>query len=177
MISCKECKILRFTNRLQLRKWLAKNCQTEKECFVTIKKGKPKNQQALWYIDCVEEALCFGWIDSIVQKSKEHGLFVRLSPRRKNSHWTMHNIERCKRLIKLKLMTKYGLKTLPKMNHPFKIRIDLKRILIAINNLQKILIISQNYTKGFVLIQFNAILKLIVRNTKKPSKISLKKRN
>ena len=129
MISCKECKILCFTNRLQLRKWLAKNCQTEKECFVTIKKGKPKNQQALWYIDCVEEALCFGWIDSIVQKSKKHGLFVRLTKRRKNSHWTMHNIERCKRLIKLKLMTKYGLKTLPKINHPFKIRIDLKRIL------------------------------------------------
>ncbi len=129
MTSCKECKVLHFTNRLQLRAWLTKNCQTKKECFVTIKKGKPSKQNVLWYIDCVEEALCFGWIDSIMQKNKKHGLFIRLSPRRKNSHWTMLNIERCKRLIALKLMTKYGLKTMPKQNYTFKIRPDLKRIL------------------------------------------------
>lgn len=129
MINYKKCKVLSFTNRLQLREWLTKNSQIEKECFVTIKKGKPSKQNVLWYIDCVEEALCFGWIDSIVQKNKKYGLFIRLSPRKKNSHWTMLNIERCKRLIKLKLMTEHGLKTMPKLSYTFKIRPDLKRIL------------------------------------------------
>ena len=86
MTNYKKCKVLCFTNRLQLRAWFIKNCQTQKECFVKIKKGKPTEQKILWYIDCVEEALCFGWIDSTMQKNKKYGLFIRLSPRRKNSH-------------------------------------------------------------------------------------------
>jgi hypothetical protein len=48
----------------------------------------------LAYIDVVEEALCFGWIDSTLKKLPDGRLAQRLSPRRKNSHWTKLNMDR-----------------------------------------------------------------------------------
>ena len=41
----------------------------KKECWVIVKRGKPQNDDTFWYIDAVEEALCFGWIDSTVKKT------------------------------------------------------------------------------------------------------------
>ena len=64
------------------------------------------------YLDVVEEALCFGWIDSTLKKLPDGRLAQRLSPRRKNSHWTELNKERCKRLAEQGLMTDAGLKAL-----------------------------------------------------------------
>ena len=47
------------------------------------------------YLDVVEEALCFGWIDSTLKKLPDGRLAQRISPRRKNSHWTELNKQRC----------------------------------------------------------------------------------
>ena len=62
----------------------------------------------LLYIDVVEEALCFGWIDSTLKKLPDGRLAQRLSPRRKNSHWTKLNMDRCMDLEDRGLMTPAG---------------------------------------------------------------------
>lgn len=56
----------------------------------------------------VEEALCFGWIDSTVKKLSDGRLAQRLSPRKKGSHWTELNKERCRQLEERGLMTDSG---------------------------------------------------------------------
>jgi uncharacterized protein YdeI (YjbR/CyaY-like superfamily) len=64
------------------------------------------------YIDVVEEALCFGWIDSTLKKLPDGRLAQRLSPRRKNSHWTRLNMDRCMDLEDHGLMTPAGRRVL-----------------------------------------------------------------
>ena len=61
--------LLTAKSRTELREWLMRNHRTERECWVAVKRGKPKDDGTFWYIDAVEEALCFGWIDSTVKKN------------------------------------------------------------------------------------------------------------
>ena len=56
----------------------------------------------------VEEALCFGWIDSTLKRLPDGNLAQRLSPRRKVSHWTDLNRQRCADLERRGLMTEAG---------------------------------------------------------------------
>lgn len=72
--------------------------------------SRSKNPHAgvLPYLDVVEEALCFGWIDSTLKKLPDGRLAQRLSPRRKNSHWTELNKQRCQELEVRGLMTRAG---------------------------------------------------------------------
>ena len=56
--------ILVIKSRSDFREWLIKNSPTEKECCIAVKRGKTPPEDSLWYLDAVEEALCFGWIDS-----------------------------------------------------------------------------------------------------------------
>ena len=63
-------EILYITKRQELRKWLAKNYKKEKEIWLIYYKkasGKPR----IPYNDAVEEALCYGWIDSTVKRIDE----------------------------------------------------------------------------------------------------------
>ena len=55
-----------------------------------------------------EEALCFGWIDSTLKRLPDGRLAQRLSPRRKKSHWTELNKQRCQELESRGLMTPAG---------------------------------------------------------------------
>jgi uncharacterized protein YdeI (YjbR/CyaY-like superfamily) len=95
-------------NRKQWRSWLAKNHQSEPEIWLIYYKknsGKPR----IPYNDAVEEALCYGWIDSILMPKDELSYLQRFSPRRKNSRLSEMNKERVRRLIKAKKMTRFGL--------------------------------------------------------------------
>lgn len=94
-------------DRNKLRNWLIANAQTEKCCWVVVSIKEQDN--TLLYLDAVEEALCFGWIDGIKKKNEHGQLMQRLSPRNKKSNWTELNKQRVKRLIKLNLMTDLGL--------------------------------------------------------------------
>ena len=67
---------------------------------------------AIPYIDVVEEALCFGWIDSTLKRLPDGRLAQRLSPRRPRSHWTELNRERCRSLEERGLMTEAGRRAL-----------------------------------------------------------------
>ncbi len=60
--------LLPAENRREFRIWLADNHSQEKECWVAVKRGKPQENNVFWYINAVEEAMCFGWIDSITKK-------------------------------------------------------------------------------------------------------------
>ena len=114
---------LNIKNREEFRKWLLSHASSEEECFLILKRGKPTDPNVFYYLDAVEEALCFGWIDSISKKI-DGITYQRFSPRKKNSPWSELNKERVRRLIKLGLMTSLGKKSLPKMS--FKIDKDLE---------------------------------------------------
>ena len=101
--------LLHFGNRSELRQWLKENHNIEKCCWVvTYRSKRPPEWPAIPYIEVVEEALCFGWIDSTLKKLPDGRLAQRLSPRRKNRHWTDLNKQRCIDLKKRGLMTDAG---------------------------------------------------------------------
>jgi hypothetical protein len=75
-----------------------------------------------YYLDAVEEALCFGWIDS-THKEIDGVRMQRFTPRKKNSPWTELNKARVRRLERLGLMTDAGRAVLPPMG-PRSFRID-----------------------------------------------------
>ena len=100
--------LLTFTERSQLREWLKVNHLSEKCCWVACNRSKTPRQDCLPYLEIVEEALCFGWIDSTNKRLPDGRLAHRLSPRRKNSHWTELNRERCRDLESRGLMTDAG---------------------------------------------------------------------
>lgn len=112
--------LLDINERSEFRKWLAANHATERECWIAVKRGKTPPKDMLWYLDAVEEALCFGWIDSTWKKVDGMAL-QRFSPRAKSSSWTELNKERCRRLEKLGLMTDNGRKVCPNLNAEFEI--------------------------------------------------------
>lgn len=113
---CLKNVLYEVKDRHALRKWLYENHGKETECWIFVKRGIPKDEATFWYLDAVEEALCFGWIDSIVKNVLGIGLVQKLSPRKKNSHWSELNKERCRRLEKLGLMTPAGRAVLPNMS-------------------------------------------------------------
>lgn len=126
MKEVKPINILKAKNREELRLWLENNYEIQKECWVIVKRNKPQNDDTFWYIDAVEEALCFGWIDSTVKKLDNGITIQRLSPRKKGSIWSELNKERCRRMEKLGKMTQAGKKVLPDMSEKgFNIDIDI----------------------------------------------------
>lgn len=111
-----EVTLTDIKNRAEFRAWLKTNYKTARECWVCVKRGRPKEDGSFWYIDAVEEALCFGWIDSTVKKTSGGITAQRFSPRRKGGLWSELNKERCRRMEKLGLMTPAGRAVLPDMS-------------------------------------------------------------
>lgn len=114
-------RLLPITTREELRTWLEQHHHSSSCCWIpTTRKPSP---QAILYLDAVEEALCFGWIDSTRKKTASGFLAQRLSPRTRGSKWSELNKERVRRLDRLGLMTPHGKKCLPEMD-PEAFRID-----------------------------------------------------
>jgi len=90
------------------RQWLAKNhAKSRGVWFVHFHKGS--GEQGVGYHDCVEEALCFGWIDSTVRKLEPPRYAHLLTPRRDSGNWSASNLERMRKLIAARLVTKAGM--------------------------------------------------------------------
>ena len=101
--------LLHFENRSELRQWLMENHNIESCCWVVTYRGKCAPEwPAVPYVEVVEEALCFGWIDSTLKRLPDGRLVQRLSPRRPKSHWTQLNIDRCAEFEARGLMTDAG---------------------------------------------------------------------
>ena len=106
--------LLHFNDRKELRQWFEENHDKEREYWVVTSRSKIPPTNIIPYIEVVEEALCFGWIDSTVKRFPNGHLAQRLSPRRKGSHWTELNKERCRALEQRGLMTDAGRRELAK---------------------------------------------------------------
>jgi uncharacterized protein YdeI (YjbR/CyaY-like superfamily) len=110
-------KTLDVKDREEWRLWLSKNYDKEKEIWL-IYYRKSSGKKRIPYKDCVEEALCYGWIDGIVKGIDEEKFCQRFSPRRPNSNLSEMNKENIRRMIKAGKMTPVGLKAVSKsFNH------------------------------------------------------------
>ncbi|MEW6412488.1 MAG: YdeI/OmpD-associated family protein [Candidatus Zixiibacteriota bacterium] len=90
------------------RKWLSKNrSRSEGVWLVFYKKGA--DRPSLEYDDAVEEALCFGWIDSVIKKIDDHKYVRKFTPRKPSSNWSDLNKKRVAKLVRTGLMTNAGL--------------------------------------------------------------------
>lgn len=92
------------TSPEQWRAWLATHCDTAAEAQLVLHRGTTGLTQE----QAVEEALCFGWIDSKSVKRDDHSRYQRFSPRNPRSTWSRVNRERAERLITQGRMTHHG---------------------------------------------------------------------
>jgi uncharacterized protein YdeI (YjbR/CyaY-like superfamily) len=95
-------------SRGQWRTWLVENHAAATEIWLVFYK-KHTGRPGVAYVEAVEEALCFGWIDGIVKRIDDEKHTIRFSPRRKNSIWSELNKQRVGRLIEAGRMTEAGL--------------------------------------------------------------------
>ncbi|KPL13339.1 MAG: hypothetical protein AMS23_03630 [Bacteroides sp. SM1_62] len=94
--------------REKWREWLETNHDTESVVWLIYYKkhtGKP----SVPYNDAVEEALCFGWIDSLVKKIDRDRYMQKFTPRKLKSTWSAANVRRVEKLIRQDKMTAKGL--------------------------------------------------------------------
>lgn len=101
-------KTLYVSNRDEWRAWLDDNYATETELWLVFYK-KPSLNPNIPYDDAVEEALCFGWIDSIIQKIDEEKYARKFTPRVNNAKWSESNKKRIAKMIQKGRMTEAGL--------------------------------------------------------------------
>jgi len=104
----KTLKTLYVADRRAWRAWLKKNHAKETEVWLIYFKkhtGRPR----VPYDDAVEEALCFGWIDSTVRRLDAESFAQRFTPRRDSGNWSESNRKRLRKLIGEGRMTKAGL--------------------------------------------------------------------
>ena len=71
---------LYFKNRKKWRDWLNKNCETEKSVWLILHKKNSK-KECVSLIEATEEAVCFGWIDSLYKKRDEESYYLTFTPR------------------------------------------------------------------------------------------------
>jgi len=110
-------------NRREWRAWLAKHHTTAPEIWLIYYKkhsGKPR----VAYNDAVDEALCYGWIDSTLKPIDADCYAQRFSPRRPTSRLSAMNRERVRRLIDARRMTNAGLE---RIKHVFDRTQDTKQ--------------------------------------------------
>jgi len=89
------------------RKWLEKNHTKEKSVWLVMYR-KDSKVPSVSYAEAVEEALCFGWIDSIKKKKDAESSIQFFSQRKPKSYWSRLNRERVEKLSKQGLITPAG---------------------------------------------------------------------
>ncbi|MGD0582732.1 MAG: YdeI/OmpD-associated family protein [Bacteroidales bacterium] len=99
---------LYFQTRDEWRDWLEKNHDTSESVWLIYFK-KSSGKSRIPYDDAVEEALCFGWIDSKVKRVNQDYYIQLFSRRRAGSRWSKNNIDRVRKLIELGKMEPSGL--------------------------------------------------------------------
>jgi len=101
---------LHFGLRAAWRAWLEKNHATEPGVWLVFyKPGK-----GITYEEAVEEALCYGWIDSLIKRLDAARYLRKFTPRASTGHWSAINLERIRRLKREGRMTPAGLAKLEK---------------------------------------------------------------
>jgi uncharacterized protein YdeI (YjbR/CyaY-like superfamily) len=101
-------KTLYVTSREEWQAWLTKHYQSETEVWLIYYK-KHTGQPRISYDHAVEEALCFGWVDSIVKRIDDEKFAQKFTPRRDWTKWSALNKRRLRKLIREGRMTERGL--------------------------------------------------------------------
>lgn len=107
IIELSEAKL--FINRDEWREWLEKN-HSKKDGLWLIHYKKKSNKKSVSHSDAVEEALCFGWIDSKLKRIDVERYILRYSPRKGRSVWSKINKDAAEKMISLGKMTEAGFK-------------------------------------------------------------------
>jgi uncharacterized protein YdeI (YjbR/CyaY-like superfamily) len=102
-------KTFHATSQKEWRKWLQKNHATEISVWLIIYKKESK-VQTVYYPEAVDEALCFGWIDSKPNKRDAESYYQFFSVRNPKSNWSKVNKEKVERLLATNQMTAAGQK-------------------------------------------------------------------
>ena len=127
----KVMNTLYVTDGKRWRQWLRGHYKTEKEIWLVYYKketGKPR----IAYNDAVEEALCFGWIDSIIRTIDKESFAQRFSPRKPKSKYSQANIERLRALVAKKKVIKEVAESLGDiLNEKFKTAPDILKAIKA----------------------------------------------
>ncbi len=95
MREIKDLKIHYFTNRKDWREWLETNFASGKELWLIFPR-KSTGKPCMSYNDAVEEALCFGWIDSTLKRLDDQHTIQRFLPRKNKAYYSQPNRERLK---------------------------------------------------------------------------------
>jgi uncharacterized protein YdeI (YjbR/CyaY-like superfamily) len=99
------------TSQVEWRRWLNKN-HTSKQSIWLVCYKKKSNKPTIAWSDAVDEALCFGWIDSKRILIDEEKFMQFFSRRKLNGTWSKVNKEKIEKLIDKGLMTKAGFETI-----------------------------------------------------------------
>ncbi|SKC83817.1 YdeI/OmpD-associated family protein [Ohtaekwangia koreensis] len=97
--------------RKEWRQWLRANSQTEKSVWLILY-HKKSNVECVTNDDATEEAVCFGWIDSLCKKRDSQSYYLTFTPRKPKSKWSKPNRDRAEKMIQKRLMTKQGQKAI-----------------------------------------------------------------
>jgi uncharacterized protein YdeI (YjbR/CyaY-like superfamily) len=103
--------VLAPLSRAAWRSWLAQNPDRQEGLWIVYRK-KSSNLEGPGYVDLVEEALCFGWIDSQSRRVDDDRMMQWFSPRRRGGLWSALNKQRIEDLTSAGLMTERGQMTI-----------------------------------------------------------------
>lgn len=95
------------------RAWLEGNHHSERSVWLIIQK-KHSSKPSVSYSEAVDEALCFGWIDSKPNKRDADSYYLFFARRNPKSRWSKVNKAKVERLIKQGLMRKAGMEMVEK---------------------------------------------------------------
>ena len=87
-----------FASAAEFGAWLARHHDTETELWMGLYK-KHVADKGLAYDQAVPEALCWGWIDSVMQRVDEDAIRLRWTPRKRTSNWSETNIALVRQLV------------------------------------------------------------------------------
>jgi uncharacterized protein YdeI (YjbR/CyaY-like superfamily) len=97
-----------FETPAEFRAWLSANHETATEIGVVFHK-KASGKPTMTWSDAVDQALCFGWIDSVARRFDETSRVQRFTPRKPKSNWSAVNIKKVEELTARGLMAPAGL--------------------------------------------------------------------
>ena len=100
-------EVLTFTRPAEFGEWLSKNHAESTGVWIRFFK-KASGKKGITYGEALDEALCYGWIDSLVNKYDADSYIQKFSPRGPKSVWSKRNREHIARLVKAKKMRPAG---------------------------------------------------------------------
>jgi uncharacterized protein YdeI (YjbR/CyaY-like superfamily) len=115
MVTMPALLTLEVTSRRQWRAWLKKHHTSGPGVWLVFHKAHT-GAKKIPYEDVVREALCFGWIDSLVKRLDDDRYAVKVTPRKPTSNWSDINRRRWAELKTAGLLTSAGLAAAPTNN-------------------------------------------------------------